>query len=56
MAFSGRLNTSANSFAEHQATPASSTAWGPFCERKTSKMRPYGGRLRRDFKLKTKDV
>jgi hypothetical protein len=28
----------------------SRTAWGPFCERKSSKMRPHGGRLTRQFK------
>jgi hypothetical protein len=27
----------------------SRTAWGPFFERKTRKMRPHGGRLVRDF-------
>ena len=29
---------------------ASRTAWGPFCERESSKMRPHGGRRLRDFK------
>jgi hypothetical protein len=28
----------------------SRTAWGAFCERKSSKMCPHGGRLIRDFK------
>jgi hypothetical protein len=32
---------------------SSRTAWGPFFERKTRKMSPYGGRLKRDFNLKT---
>jgi hypothetical protein len=27
----------------------SRTAWGPFFERKTRKMCPHGGRLKRDF-------
>jgi hypothetical protein len=31
----------------------SRTAWGPFFERKTRKMRPHGGRLKRDFNVKT---
>jgi hypothetical protein len=31
----------------------SRTAWGPFFERKTRKMRPHGGRLERAFKAKT---
>jgi hypothetical protein len=34
-----------SSFPTVKKAPQSRTAWGPFCERKTSKMRPHGGRL-----------
>jgi hypothetical protein len=43
----------------HQTTRAPSkslqsrTAWGPFFERKTRKMSPHGGRLKRAFNAKT---